>query len=537
MPPTPHPPRPPYPPPGAFPGESDESLAGRLRGSPDDDVSRSTALLIARHWRPAYEYAAICLADSGPAAAMVTGAAVHQLLDRLTLGEPGVVLRPRLLVAVRDTVRLWATEERISAVLPGLRKPAGGRGMRTASPGPPENRRLTERAFLSLPPVDQCLLWHTEVEAEAVGVPAALLGMDAEAAATAVEQAREKLREGLVRTHRELSPTNECRFHNRLLDIPIRRGGSLLPDVRRHLAECRYCRAAAEQLSHFEGGLGVLLAEAVLGWGAHRYVESRPGRGRQVPRRRDATRHGAGRTRSGAARHRVLSRAQGPGGRRAAPGDGRSPRALLTGVGLASAGILAILLGAGLWGSGGGTEPMASTGASGSDPSGDGSPDPSGAPTSPDSAGLSAPGRSGLLNAGAGLCLDIEGEARAGAGVGLADCSTASTQLWSYAADGLLRSVAEPGLCLDSHMDAGVAILAVCADRGSLRGDDVRYELTDAGEFVPLWDKRLALAATTGDAGADIVVKVRDGSPAQRWLPAPRQAPATASVRSAGMAR
>jgi len=63
----------------------------------------------------------------------------------------------------------------------------------------------------------------------------------------------------------------------------MRRGGVLLPDVQQHLTECQ-CRFAAEQLSHFEGGLGTLLAQAVLGWGA-RYLESRPGRTDPSPAR------------------------------------------------------------------------------------------------------------------------------------------------------------------------------------------------------------------------------------------------------------
>ncbi|MRT44587.1 hydrolase, partial [Xylella fastidiosa subsp. multiplex] len=78
-------------------------------------------------------------------------------------------------------------------------------------------------------------------------------------------------------------PGKECRFYNRLLDVPIRRGGALLPDVQQHLMACRYCRHAAEQLSYFEGGLEELLAETVLGWGARRYLDSRPRRGGSRP--------------------------------------------------------------------------------------------------------------------------------------------------------------------------------------------------------------------------------------------------------------
>jgi hypothetical protein len=267
--PIPHPPRPSYPPGGA-PGESDESLAAQLRGRPESEAAHPVAPLMARHWQPVYDYAVICLASSANVASMVAATSFHHVLDRLTRGGSAAALRPQLLVAVRDTVKKWSAEDRISGVLPDLRKPAGGRGLRVAKSMTAENRKLAERSFHALPPLAQCLLWHTEVEAEPISVPAGLSGMDTDIASAALEQAREQFREGCVRAHRELAPTKECGFHNRLLDVPIRRGGALLPDVQQHLTECRYCRFAAEQLSHFEGGLGGLLAEAVLGWGGRR---------------------------------------------------------------------------------------------------------------------------------------------------------------------------------------------------------------------------------------------------------------------------
>lgn len=97
-------------------------------------------------------------------------------------------------------------------------------------------------------------------------------------------------------------------------------------------------------------------------------------------------------------------------------------------------------------------------------------------------------------------------------------CSSAETQEWSYDTDGLLRSAASPGLCLDSHADAGVVVLGTCADAKAKRGNDVRYDLTVQGELLPRWDSELALTATNTDPGADIVLKVRDGSTVQRWL-------------------
>lgn len=289
---TPHPPRPSFPPraaptPTATPGESDESLAALLRAQPEGELTHSVALLLARHWQPTHDYAVICLASSANVASMVTAAAFQQVLERLRRAGSAVALRPQLLVAVRDTVKAWSAEDRISAVLPDLRKPAGGRGMRATKSMTPENRKLAERSFEALPGLAQCVLWHTEVEGEHISVPAGLLGMDPDMASAALEQAREQFREGCVRAHRELAPNKDCRHYNRLLDVPIRRGGALLPDVQQHLLVCRFCRYAAEQLSHFEsglGGLGGLLAEAVLGWGARRYLDSRPGRGHSAAR-------------------------------------------------------------------------------------------------------------------------------------------------------------------------------------------------------------------------------------------------------------
>ncbi|WP_030247690.1 RICIN domain-containing protein [Streptomyces sp. NRRL S-455] len=520
--PTPHPPRPPYPPPGGDPGDSDESLAAPLRGSPEGEVAaHSVALLMARHWQPVHDYAVICLASSAQVAAMVTGTAFHRTLNRLAFGESAVALRPALLVTVRDTIREWSGDERISAVLPALQKPAGGRGLRAATSMTPENRVLAERAFQALPAAARCLLWHVEVEADPLSVPAGLLGMDTDIAAAALEQARDKFREGCVHAHRELAPTQDCRFYNRLLDVPIRRGGALLPDVQDHLAECRYCRNAAEQLSHFEGALGPLIAEAVLGWGARRYLDSRPGRASHGTRGGRAGRRGGGRRgdgRPGIGRHRLLSRIpvpvrRVPGAR--LPDALRSSRALLSGVGAVSAGVLAtvLVISASSY-DGGHADPAGSNSAAGE--GGTESVTPPGTAVLP-----TAPVVTRLRNAGADLCLDVRDRPKEGSGTKLAECSTVWTQQWTYENDGLLRSVADPGLCLDSHKDAGVVVLGTCAEEDAERGDDVRYDLTVRGELLPRWDEQLALTSTNDDPDADVVVKVRDRSDAQRWQPEP----------------
>ncbi|MDX3759523.1 RICIN domain-containing protein [Streptomyces sp. AK02-04a] len=539
--PTPHPPRPFYPPGGA-PGESDESLAARLRGRTEGEATQSVALLMARHWQPTYDYAAICLASSSNVASMVAATSFHYALDCLIRGESGAALRPRLLVTVRDTVNEWSGEDRISGVLPDLRKPAGGRGMRAAQSITAENRKLAERSFQALPPLAQCLLWHTEVEAEDISVPAGLSGLDVDTASAALEQAREQFRQGCVRAHRELAPSKECGFYNRLLDVPIRRGGALLPDVRQHLGECRHCRHAAEQLGYFEGGLGLLLAEAVLGWGARRYLDARPGRGRRAARPEESAfgggravaeggvgtgggvgaggRLGTGGRPGSAGRHRLLARIPAPG--RLAQIAQKHSKVLLTGAGTASAVLLVTVLTISLWSHGeGGADPTASTGVGSShtvSPSPvDPGPSADSSPTT--SAGLpTSTGQTRLRNLAADLCLDIRGgKAETGAEAELAVCSSAWTQQWSYESDGLLRSVADPALCLDSHADDGVVALDRCVTKSAARGGDVRYDLTVRGELLSRSREGLAVTPSSTDPDADIVVKDRDGSDAQRW--------------------
>ncbi|MFI0268672.1 RICIN domain-containing protein [Streptomyces luteogriseus] len=514
---SPNPPRPPYPPrPGAGPAESDRNLLARV-GEPVEGP-RAVALLLARHWRATYEYAVICLASSEDSASMAAAAAFRGELAR----PGGGALRPRLLTAVRETIREWAADDGISTVLPELRKTVGARGLRAARPGTPERRRLAERAFRGLPGASQCLLWHTEVEAESISVPAGLLGVDAATAAAALEQAREQFRTGCVRAHRELAPTRECRYYNRLLDVPMRRGGALLPDVQRHLMACRYCRHAAEQLSHFEGGLEDLLVETVLGWGARRYLESRPGRDEGRGALPAAGRH----------RHRLRSRDLPATGRPGQPR--RHTKALAAAVGVTSLVLLATLLAARGWSEESGTaDPQATWGAvsghsvdpDGVGPSSAGPDVPRSSAASPSAASVGSPAevaRGRLRNLDDSRCLDVPGgRLLADARIVLAACSTGGSQQWSYRDDGVLRSAADPTLCLDSDPAEGSVVLAGCLVHAGV----VRYDLTVRGELLPRGGKRLAVAP---GAGRDVIVTARDGSGAQRWA----LEPATASSGS-----
>ena len=453
----------------------------------------AVALLMARHWRATHDYAAICLVSTASSASMVAAAAFHRVLGR----PAGGALRPQLLTAVRDLVKEWAADGRISALLPELDKPTGGRGLRAARSVTPERRHIAERAFRALPGASQCLLWHTEVEAEPITIPAGLLGVDTGTASAAMEGVREQFRAGCVRAHRELAPTRECRFYNRLLDVPIRRGGALLPDVQQHLTGCRYCRHAAEQLSHFEGGLEVLLAETVLGWGARRYLDSRPGRG------------GSG----------VAAGARPGRGGRHRPAHPVAPRGrakvVAVGVGVTLV-LLATVLTAKGWSEENGVpDAQATWGVPSGKSVSPGSVTRPSSGGSPSAASAEDPveiAQGRLRNLDRGLCLDLrDGELRTGAPAELAECSSAASQQWSYQGSGRLRSAADPTLCLDSDADKGTVVLANCLAHAG----EVRYDLTVHGELLPRGSGGLAVAS---GAGEKVVLVERDGTETQRWV-------------------
>ncbi|MGW3206942.1 ricin-type beta-trefoil lectin domain protein [Streptomyces sp. NPDC001135] len=260
-------------------GLSDERLSAELKkwtgGTP---ALHPVGELLDRHWEAAFAYARLCT-DGTRAAGMLTTAAFTRLFgESLRQVGPTAAWRPQVLVAVRRIAAEWDADGRQELLHPGLR--SGATGERAAARLlPPPGRRLLSRAFQRVPQTSRAVLWHTEVEAEPLAVPAALLGLDEEDTAVELRRARERLREECLQVHRELAPEDECQRYLRMLDVTFRRGGvDIDPDLREHLGRCGHCSRTADQLAAFNTGLGLALAEAVLGWGARAYLDSRASR-------------------------------------------------------------------------------------------------------------------------------------------------------------------------------------------------------------------------------------------------------------------
>ncbi|MFF4345968.1 ricin-type beta-trefoil lectin domain protein [Streptomyces sp. NPDC001530] len=555
---------------------SDERLAADLKKSSGNTPAHyPVGELLDRHWEAVFSYARLCTDGVRPAGMLTTASFTRMFGESLRQTGPSAAWRPQLLVTARRIAAEWLTDQRRELLHPGLLADSDREDRAAARLLPPEGRRLLTRAFQRLPEPARCLLWHTEAEAEQLEVPAALLGLTVEDATAELGRARERLREGCLEIHRELAPEQECRRYNRMLDVSLRRGGvDLDPDLRRHMSRCGHCRYAADQLNQFNGQLALALAEAVLGWGARAYLESRPGRATaivevtQPPEAAGiaaagdtttelADPHGkfpspAAAPRPPSVPPRTAPRAQSPADsrpptRKAAThktttqkiaaqkatahkatthkatthkAPRRAPRRRNVALGVLTVSTL-ILVPLVLWAAGSGSDREGGTadGTGSSEGPSSGSGTVPGANPSWIGAGDASNGtvRGRLRNAATGLCIGIVGKKPVkGAETELTSCTSKSAQQWSYEADGLLRNVADPDLCLDSHLGYSVQ-LAPCSGESQPGTKNVRYDFTLQGTLVPRWNQDLALAPASGKGEAALVLKLRKDEAAQRW--------------------
>ncbi|WP_127357378.1 RICIN domain-containing protein [Actinacidiphila soli] len=259
--------------------------------------------------------------------------------------------------------------------------------------------------------------------------------------------------------------------------------------------------------------------KAVIGWGARAYLESRPGHRGPVADA-DTDRHGEPDPTDGPrpGPHHSARRRSHAGSR--PPTDRDRPR-FASGRQLALA-LLAVcgcaLVPLALWVA---TSPVdedspANSGATAglsSEPPAPVRIRPGPRPTASRPTRYAAP----LRDTATGLCVDIAGGKPAkGAESVVTSCTSAATQQWSYAPDGLLRSLADPKFCLDSRSGFSIR-LGSCPAASRPDANNVRYDFIVQGELVPRWNQALAVVPVSPTDGAAMVLKLRDDATSYRW--------------------
>lgn len=162
--------------------------------------------LLARHWAAVHSYARLCTSSTQYAGMLTTAAFTRAFGEYERRTGSTVAWLPRLLVTVRGIAAEWDADHRRSQLHPDLHSGPEDGDRATARLLPPENRRLVSRAFQELPEPARCILWHAEVEAEDLAIPAELLSLTAAEAPAQLQRARDLLRAGTLEAHSELAP-------------------------------------------------------------------------------------------------------------------------------------------------------------------------------------------------------------------------------------------------------------------------------------------------------------------------------------------
>ena len=188
-------------------------------------------------------------------------ARIHQAI--LKGGGPNGSFRSHLFTSIRNTAAAWgrARHETATDELDTVADPS-------SIDDDTLDRRLTARAFRSLPSHWQEVLWYTEIEQMDPAEIAPLLGTTAGTVSQLGSRAREGLREAWVQTHlRSAGEGTECGWVIEQLGAHSRGnlGTGAQQRVDRHLESCPRCMIIAAEAQNVSNRLAPALLPLVLG--------------------------------------------------------------------------------------------------------------------------------------------------------------------------------------------------------------------------------------------------------------------------------
>ncbi|MEV4186190.1 sigma-70 family RNA polymerase sigma factor, partial [Streptosporangium canum] len=235
--------------------ESEDPALTRLVRAGDD---RAVSELYERHY-PAVIAFARRLCQDPHTAEDLASEAFARTLRTVRNGPAGPTgdWRPYLYAVVRNTAAEWARSDQRSVLTGEFRED----DLTTAAPEPPDD--LVTRAYRSLPPRWQTVLWHTLIEDEEPERVAKILGITPGNVGVLAFRAREGLRKAYLAAHVS-SASPRCQEYAEPLAAIVRKKGGRLPRaLRAHLESCASCARAHTELLDLNATLRAALPIAL----------------------------------------------------------------------------------------------------------------------------------------------------------------------------------------------------------------------------------------------------------------------------------
>lgn len=478
-----------------------------------------------RHRPAVLAYARLCAMDE-PSARRLTAQAFALAARETARGvEPRGPWRHKLLLLVTRVAAAWATDDRGNRLHPDLLA-------HLRETGADDREPPMLAAFQGLPTRVQGLVWYTVVDEEPDAGAAVYLGFTPQDVTYGKEPAFQALRQACLKARLANSGDPRCQGFRRLIEEAVRpdhpRYGM---DLDAHITLCVHCAAAYEEQCALRDTPRTASADGLLVWGGAAYASdgsTAPGR---ASRRARTARHSRTRTTAAAAwmpsrRFALASAALGiavvPLLMYLLSSNSSQPQRAANSV-LPPARPPAMTV-----------TPMISATSSPS-------PSPTRRTKSPEPTKTSKPSQPSrtprpsptpekpkppaphppngayaqVVNAGSGLCLDIDGDPRNGTDVDAATCTSSRDQRWRVdSGRGVLQSYAYPDYCLDSRgsVGRGVGIWECDAVEGP-NGRNLTFTVDGSGVIRPAIAPDHAVTAY----GNRLFLVPAQGRDEQRW--------------------
>ncbi|MFJ5777756.1 ricin-type beta-trefoil lectin domain protein [Streptomyces sp. NPDC093094] len=224
--------------------------------------------LRARHRPAVLAYARLCTTSDTAARQLAAHAFAAAAREAASGTDPETPVRHRLLLLAGQVAAEWTADERAAGLDPHL-LPV----LRAAGSGGPVPPLL--RAFASLPPRVQGLVWYGPVEREPEERTALLLGLNRTDVTYGTEPALAALARAALRTRLADSDDPDCQDFRRLIEESVRPDSPRhSSDLAAHMAHCPHCTAAYEDQCALRDSPRTALAEGLLPWAGTAYANA-----------------------------------------------------------------------------------------------------------------------------------------------------------------------------------------------------------------------------------------------------------------------